>query len=124
MSTMTGTWRLHRRGRARALRTWPLRDRLALAAGFAAPFLVALALVPFRTSVSHTNAALILVAVVVAVAALGSRTAGVVAALSAAAWFARGGAAFDTASSRGRTRRSTSPPPGTSRRRSCYWSSV
>lgn len=67
--------------------TWPLRDRLALATGLAAPFLVALALVPFRTSLSHTNAALILVVVVVAVAALGSRTAGVVAALSAAAWF-------------------------------------
>ncbi|MER5452787.1 DUF4118 domain-containing protein [Streptomyces sp. NPDC002766] len=58
-----------------------------MAAGPAAPFLVALALVPFRTGLSHTNAALVLVVVVVAVAALGSRTAGVVAALSAAAWF-------------------------------------
>ncbi|MPY52758.1 DUF4118 domain-containing protein [Streptomyces acidicola] len=88
MSTVTGTWKLHRRGGTRATpRSWPLRDRLALAAGVAAPFLVALALVPFRTSLSLTNAALILVVVVVAVAALGSRTAGVVAALSAAAWF-------------------------------------
>ncbi|MFH8776237.1 DUF4118 domain-containing protein [Streptomyces sp. NPDC017958] len=88
MSTVTGTWKRHRTGGTRATPwTWPLRDRLALAAGLAAPFLVALALVPFRTSLSHTNAALVLVVVVVAVASLGSRTAGVVAALSAAAWF-------------------------------------
>ncbi|MFJ5974676.1 DUF4118 domain-containing protein [Streptomyces sp. NPDC093060] len=88
MSTVTGTWKRHRTGRTRATPwTWPLRDRLALTAGLAAPFLVALALVPFRTSLSHTNAALVLVVVVVAVASLGSRTAGVVAALSAAAWF-------------------------------------
>ncbi|MFE0516512.1 DUF4118 domain-containing protein, partial [Streptomyces sp. NPDC058964] len=88
MSTETGTWRLHRtRGANTTVRAWSLRDRLALAAGVAAPFLVALALVPFHTDLSHTNAALILVVVVVAVAALGSRTAGVVAALSAAAWF-------------------------------------
>lgn len=50
------------------------------------PFLMALALVPFRTDLSHTNAAPVLVVAVVAVAVLGSRTAGVVAALSAA-WF-------------------------------------
>ncbi|MGW7041373.1 DUF4118 domain-containing protein [Streptomyces avermitilis] len=66
---------------------YPIRDRLALVAGLVGPFLVALALVPFRTDLSRTNAALILVVVVVAVAALGSRTAGVLAALSAAAWF-------------------------------------
>ncbi|WP_199571554.1 DUF4118 domain-containing protein [Streptomyces murinus] len=70
-----------------APRTWPPRDRVALAAGLALPFLVALALVPARTALSHTDAALVLVLVVVAVAALGSRTAGAVAALSAAAWF-------------------------------------
>ncbi|MER6127975.1 DUF4118 domain-containing protein [Streptomyces sp. NPDC001795] len=88
MSTLTGTWKLHRGGGTRAKpSTWSLRDRLALAAGLATPFLVALALVPFRASLTHTNAALVLVVVVVAVAALGSRTAGVVAALSAAAWF-------------------------------------
>ncbi|NEA99102.1 DUF4118 domain-containing protein [Streptomyces sp. SID13726] len=63
------------------------RDGIALAAGLLAPFLVALALVPVRTRLSHTNAALVLVVVVVAVAALGSRTAGALAALSAAAWF-------------------------------------
>ncbi|MER7837925.1 DUF4118 domain-containing protein [Streptomyces sp. NPDC096040] len=72
----------------------PTRDRVALATGPVAPFLVSVALVPFRTGLSHTNAALILVVVVVAVAALGSRTAGAVAALSAAAWFARGAAAI------------------------------
>ncbi|MDC2957984.1 DUF4118 domain-containing protein [Streptomyces gilvifuscus] len=84
MSTVTGTWRPRRTGRARAVfPAWSVRDRLALTAGLAAPFLAALALVPFRTSLSHTNAALVLVAV----AALGSRTAGVVAALSAAGWF-------------------------------------
>ncbi|MDH6214910.1 DUF4118 domain-containing protein [Streptomyces pseudovenezuelae] len=81
----TGTWRMPQiRGRTGS---WPPRGRLALAASLLAPFLVALALVPLRTHLSSTNAALILVVVVVAVAALGSRTAGVVAALSAAAWF-------------------------------------
>ncbi|WP_432166670.1 DUF4118 domain-containing protein [Streptomyces sp. bgisy031] len=64
-----------------------LRDRVALVAGLAGPFLVALALVPFRTGLSQTNAALVLVVVVVAIAALGSRPAGALAALSAAAWF-------------------------------------
>ncbi|MFG3026046.1 DUF4118 domain-containing protein [Streptomyces sp. NPDC048254] len=73
----------------------PTRNGAALAAGLALPFLVALVLVPFRTDLSHTNAALVLVVVVVAVAALGSRLAGAVAALSAAAWFARGGAAHE-----------------------------
>ncbi|MGW4566961.1 DUF4118 domain-containing protein [Streptomyces sp. NPDC004561] len=86
MSAARGTWKPHRRGGAHATPgPWPLRDRFALAAALAVPFLVALALVPFRTSLSHTNAALVLVVAVVAVAALGSRTAGVVAALSAAA---------------------------------------
>jgi hypothetical protein len=85
MSTEIDIWRTHRTHTPAG--TGSLRDRLALTAGLAIPFLVALALVPFRTSVTHTNAALVLVVVVVAVAALGSRTAGVVAALSAAAWF-------------------------------------
>lgn len=88
MTIETGIRRLYgtsgTRGRTAAR---PTRDRLALAAGLVAPFLVALALVPLRTDLSRTNAALILVVVVVAVAALGSRTAGVLAALSAAAWF-------------------------------------
>ncbi|MFE9096939.1 DUF4118 domain-containing protein [Streptomyces sp. NPDC007264] len=90
MSTETGTWRLLHRAkgpRPAPAGARPLRDRLALTAGLVAPFLAALALVPFRTDLSHTNAALILVVVVVAVAALGSRAAGLLAALSSAAWF-------------------------------------
>ncbi|WP_215450456.1 DUF4118 domain-containing protein [Streptomyces sp. ATCC 21386] len=66
---------------------FPLRDRMAVVAALLGPFLVSLALVPFRTDLSNTNAALILVVVVVAVAAVGNRIAGAVAALSAAAWF-------------------------------------
>ncbi|WP_405527435.1 DUF4118 domain-containing protein [Streptomyces avidinii] len=64
-----------------------LHDPAALLAGLVAPLLVALALVPFRTELSATNEALIMVVVVVAVAALGTRAAGALAALSAAAWF-------------------------------------
>ncbi|WP_314245159.1 DUF4118 domain-containing protein [Streptomyces kutzneri] len=64
-----------------------LHDPLALAAALVAPFVVALALVPFRADLSATNEALVMVVVVVAVAALGTRTAGALAALSAAAWF-------------------------------------
>ncbi|MEU7164118.1 DUF4118 domain-containing protein [Streptomyces morookaense] len=64
-----------------------LRDRVALAAAVAGPLLLALILVPFRGSVSSTNLALILVVAVVAVAALGNRLAGAIAALSAAAWY-------------------------------------
>ncbi|WP_405486595.1 DUF4118 domain-containing protein [Streptomyces sp. NBC_00096] len=64
-----------------------LRDPMALVAGLVAPFLVALALVPFRTDLSATNTALILVVAVVAVASTGTRAAGALAALSAAGWF-------------------------------------
>ncbi|MEJ8642052.1 DUF4118 domain-containing protein [Streptomyces sp. MS1.HAVA.3] len=64
-----------------------LHDPAALLAGLVAPFLVALVLVPFRTEFSATNEALIMVVVVVAVAALGTRAGGALAALSAAAWF-------------------------------------
>ncbi|MEV7863314.1 DUF4118 domain-containing protein [Streptomyces hirsutus] len=65
----------------------PLRDRIAVAAALVGPLLVALALVPFRDSLSNTNMALILVVVIVAVAANGNRLAGALTALSAAAWF-------------------------------------
>ncbi|WP_328787275.1 MULTISPECIES: DUF4118 domain-containing protein [unclassified Streptomyces] len=64
-----------------------LRQLLTLIAAVAAPFLTALALVPFRTDLSPANAALILVVAVVAVAAVGTRAAGVLAALSAAVGF-------------------------------------
>ncbi|MFJ2214088.1 DUF4118 domain-containing protein [Streptomyces sp. NPDC101062] len=64
-----------------------LRDRVALGAALLAPLATAGVLVPFRTGVASTNLALILVVVVVAVAALGNRVAGALAALSAAVWF-------------------------------------
>lgn len=54
----------------------PLRDRIALAAALLAPLVVAVALVPVRAHISSANLALGLVVVVVAVAALGSRTTG------------------------------------------------
>ncbi|MGW1800729.1 DUF4118 domain-containing protein [Streptomyces sp. NPDC001984] len=87
MSTLTGIRSPDRPTNGPGPAAWPARDRVALAAGLLAPFLVALVLVPFRTDLSHTNAALVLVVAVVMVAALGNRAAGVVAALSAAAWF-------------------------------------
>jgi hypothetical protein len=55
--------------------------------GLALPLGVAAALVPFRTSFALPAAALVLVLVVVAVGSFGNRLAGLVAALSAAAWF-------------------------------------
>ncbi len=63
------------------------RDTLAIVAALVGPLLMAVALVPWRTSVSSVNAALVMVVVVVAVAANGSRLAGALAALSAAVWF-------------------------------------
>lgn len=69
---------------------WPellRRDRLALLAAFVTPLAVTAVLVPFRTSLANTDAALVLVAVVVAVAALGYRLPGYVAAASSATWF-------------------------------------
>lgn len=63
------------------------RDPLAVLAAVAAPLLLTLILVPFRTSLPNTDAALVLILVVVAVAAIGYRLAGVLAAVSAAAWF-------------------------------------
>jgi K+-sensing histidine kinase KdpD len=63
------------------------RDRLAALAGLAAPLALTVILVPFRASLPNTDAALALILVVVAVAANGYRLAGVLAAVSAAAWF-------------------------------------
>ena len=63
------------------------RDQLAILAALAAPLLLTLVLVPFRTSFPNTDAALALILVVVAVAAIGHRVAGALAAASAAAWF-------------------------------------
>jgi K+-sensing histidine kinase KdpD len=63
------------------------RGPLAVVAGLAGPLALCAVLVPFRTSFPNTNAALALILVVVAVAASGSRLAGLLAAVSAAAWF-------------------------------------
>jgi K+-sensing histidine kinase KdpD len=63
------------------------RDQLAILAAVAAPLLLTLILVPFRTSLPNTDGALVLILVVVAVAAAGYRIAGVLAAVSAATWF-------------------------------------
>ncbi|HTS98543.1 MAG TPA: DUF4118 domain-containing protein [Streptosporangiaceae bacterium] len=63
------------------------RDRVAVAAGLLLPLAVAAVLLPLRSSWSNTNVALVMVVAVVAVAAIGNRLAGALAALSAAAWF-------------------------------------
>ena len=64
-----------------------MRDRIAVVCGVVVPAGVAAALVPFRGDFASPAAALVLVLVVVAVACFGSRLAGALAALSAAAWF-------------------------------------
>ena len=63
------------------------RDRAAIAAAVIAPLAAAAILLPFRASWPNTNVALLLVVVVVAVAAIGNRVAGAVAAIGAAVWF-------------------------------------
>ncbi len=63
------------------------RDQLAVAAGLLAPLALAAVLIPFRTHFPNTDAALVMLLVVVAVAANGNRLAGYLAALSAAVWF-------------------------------------
>ncbi|EFL20519.1 putative membrane protein [Streptomyces himastatinicus ATCC 53653] len=66
---------------------WLSNFRTAIAFALVGPLIVSLLLVPFRTAFPRTDSSLVLVAVVVAVAALGYRSAGVVAALSATIWF-------------------------------------
>ena len=63
------------------------RDRVAIPVAVLGPLIVTGVLVPFRDSFANTNSALILVLVIVAVAAVGSRAAGLLAALSAGVWF-------------------------------------
>ena len=63
------------------------RQYAPIFAGLVAPLALTAILVPFRTSFPNTDAALVLILIVVAVAAFGSRPAGVLAAVSAAAWF-------------------------------------
>src|SRR5580704_12173117 len=66
---------------------WLGRDQLAIVAGLALPLALAAILVPFRTNFANTDVALAMILLVVAVAAVGNRLAGYVAAVSAAAWF-------------------------------------
>jgi Domain of unknown function (DUF4118) len=63
------------------------RDKAAIAAAIVLPLALAAILLPWRGSWSNTNVALLLVVMVVAVACLGNRLAGALAAISAAAWF-------------------------------------
>ena len=63
------------------------REQVALLAAVVLPLGVAAILVPFRLSFANAASALILVAVIVAVAALGSRFSGLVATISATLWF-------------------------------------
>jgi Domain of unknown function (DUF4118) len=63
------------------------RDRAAIAAAVVVPLMLAAILLPWRGSWPNTNVALLLVVAVVAVACLGNRFAGALAAASAAAWF-------------------------------------
>ena len=63
------------------------RKRVALPLALLLPLIATCALVLFRKSFANTNSALILVLVIVAIAALASRVAGLLAAISAAVWF-------------------------------------
>jgi hypothetical protein len=71
------------------MHTWRMtrRDTVAVLAGLAAPLALAAVLVPFRGSFPNTDAALAMILVVVAAAGNGYRLAGILAAVSAAAWF-------------------------------------
>ena len=62
---------------------WMDRDRLAVAAALVVPIVASALLALRRDSFANTNAALVLVLVIVAVGANGDRLAGVLAALSA-----------------------------------------
>lgn len=68
-------------------RAWLSRPRLAVLAGLLVPLALTAIIVPFRASVANTDAALALILVIVAVAAVGYRQAGYLAAASSAAWF-------------------------------------
>jgi Domain of unknown function (DUF4118) len=69
------------------VRAWWNRDRIALLLALLAPLVVSALLVPLRPHLANTQIALILVLVVVAVAAMGNRVAGIVAAVGAGVWF-------------------------------------
>lgn len=69
------------------MRRYAIRGPGSLVAAALLPPALSAALLPARAHLANTNAALLLVVAVVAVAALGHRMAGAVAALSAAVWF-------------------------------------
>ncbi|WP_035794523.1 DUF4118 domain-containing protein [Kitasatospora mediocidica] len=69
------------------MRRLVMRGPVSLFAAAGAPLALSALLLPWRGSLANTNVALLLVVAVVAVAALGHRLAGAVAALSAAVWF-------------------------------------
>ncbi len=66
---------------------FPERDVLAIVAGLVGPLALSAILIPFRSSFANTDAALVMLLLVVAIAAVGNRAAGILAAVSAAAWF-------------------------------------
>ena len=82
-----GTGRAAWRAHLPVPRQYLTRDRAAIAAALLAPPAAAAVLLPLRASWSNTNVALLLVVVVVAVAVLGNRLAGALAAVGAAVWF-------------------------------------
>ena len=63
------------------------RNAAVNVAAFLLPLGMAALLVPFRSDFANTAAALVLVAVIVAIAVVGNRTAGFLAAISATVWF-------------------------------------
>jgi K+-sensing histidine kinase KdpD len=63
------------------------RDRIAVTCALVVPPAVCAVLIPTRTSLPNTDAALVLVVFTVAVAAFGNRLAGYLAALGTALWF-------------------------------------
>jgi hypothetical protein len=69
------------------VRSWWTRGRVAMTAALLGPPALAAALSLVRGDFANTDAALILVLAVVAVASLGHRRAGILAALSAGVWF-------------------------------------
>jgi K+-sensing histidine kinase KdpD len=87
MSTQNPGDRSAPSGESPAKTTSLARDRIGIPVALLAPMAVTLAVVPFRDDVANTNAALVLVLVIVGVAAVSTRRAGILAALSAAVWF-------------------------------------
>lgn len=82
---MTIAPRLPARGHGRGMPA--VRRYLPLVAAVLGPLVVALVVLPWRTDLPGSAAALLMVVAVVAVAARGHRVAGLLAAVSAAAWF-------------------------------------